>query len=346
VSLLALGVDVGGTSTRIATVDGGGTVIRMGVSPTPRGATAVVDHVASVVDLALADLVGQTVELVGVGMPGRIDVVHGTVSSALNLGIEEPVPVRTLLETRVGVPVIVENDVNAAALGAFDALALDERASLAFVSIGTGLATGHVVDGRLHRGATGAAGELGHVPVPGATVRCPCGQTGCLEAIASGGGMLRRWTAAPGAGVASGGDRDGDGSSAPRPGGGPALGVAALWDAADAGEVRAVTIRDDAVGAIAWTVQLLVMLLDVDVVVLGGGVSRLGDRLRDPVAAALGDRERGSSLIASAAPSSRLRLAPAASELGAVGAVLAARRHVATPAVTGAVAPGADPVAP
>jgi glucokinase len=80
----------------------------------------------------------------------------------------------------------------------------------------------------------------------------------------------------------------------------------------------------------------------VDIVVLGGGVSRLGDRLGDPVAAAVRERERGSTLIESAAASSRLRMAPADSELGAIGAVLAARRHVeGTPAVTRAAMPGA-----
>jgi glucokinase len=232
----------------------GGAVLRTHVSATPRGATAVVDHVASIARLALAELPGRAVDLVGVGMPGRVDVAHGTVSSALNLGIDDAAPVRSLLHSRLGLPVVVENDVNAAAVGAFDALGLDERASLAFVSIGTGLATGHVVDGRLLRGATGAAGELGHVPVPGAAVRCPCGQTGCLEALASGGGMLRRWDEA-GGGRGGGGrdddDLDGDGSSVRAPG----ERVAALWDAADAGESPAATIRDDAVGAIAstWT---------------------------------------------------------------------------------------------
>jgi glucokinase len=318
VSPSALGVDVGGTSTRIVTIDASGAAVRTAVSPTPRGPEPVVDHVAALAGEALAATRDGPVDMIAVGMPGRVDVERGTVAGALNLGIEAPLPIAALLEARLRIPVLLENDVNAAAVGAFATLGLDSGASLAFVSIGTGLATGHVVDGRLHRGATGGAGELGHVPVPGADVPCPCGQAGCLEAVASGGGMVRLWAASGNAAGSRGEPNGVDGAD-----------VRALWDAADAGDTTAARIRDGAVAALAWAVQLTVMLLDVDAVVLGGGVSRLGDRLLAPITEELATLERRSPLIRSAAPSRRLWLAPDGVELGAIGVVRAARARTA-----------------
>jgi glucokinase len=297
VSPATVGVDVGGTSTRIVTVDAGGTVVRAHRVPTPRGAEPLV---AMLVELVRGAIDAHEVDLVGVGLPGRVDAELGTVDTALNLGIGAPVAVGAALAHAVGRPVVVENDVNAAALGAADALGFGPRGSLAFVSIGTGLAAGVVVDGRLQRGATGAAGEIGHLQVPGADASCPCGQRGCLEAVASGGGMLRRW-------------------------GRTGTDVAALWDAADRGEPDARAIRDDAVGAIAWAVLLEVLALDVRHVVLGGGVSGLGARLVNPVCDVLRERERTSPLLAALAPTDRVHGAPLGVELGAIGAALAAR---------------------
>jgi predicted NBD/HSP70 family sugar kinase len=119
-------------------------------------------------------------------MPGRVDVATGTVSSAVNLGIIEPVAMGDLVGERTGLPVHVENDVNAAALGAHAHLGLDADASLAYVNIGTGIAAGFVLGGRLWRGATGSAGEIGHIPMWSHGPECACGQTGCVEAAASG----------------------------------------------------------------------------------------------------------------------------------------------------------------
>ncbi len=110
-------------------------------------------------------------------MPGRVDVATGTVSSAVNLGILEPVAIGDTVSELIGVPVHVENDVNAAALGALAHLGLASDSSLAYVNIGTGIAAGFVLGGRLWRGATGSAGEIGHIPMWSHGARCVCGQT-------------------------------------------------------------------------------------------------------------------------------------------------------------------------
>ena len=124
-------------------------------------------------------------------MPGLVDVERGAVKHAVNLGVDgDWLPLGDLLADGSGVPVVVENDVNAATLGA---AALSGADDLVYLSIGTGLAAGLVLDGRLRRGEHGAAGEIGHVPVDPTGVLCQCGQRGCLETIASGSALAAAW---------------------------------------------------------------------------------------------------------------------------------------------------------
>jgi glucokinase len=179
----AVGVDVGGTRIRAVLFGDSLTPIASLSTPTPQGADAIIDLIAGEVGELAADAAPQ---VVAVGIPGRVDVARGTVGAAVNLGINEPVAIRERLGERLGVRVHVENDVNAAALGAFAHFGLDRAASLAYVNVGTGIAAGFVVGGRLLRGATGGAGEIGHIPMRPDGPPCPCGQIGCAEAVGSG----------------------------------------------------------------------------------------------------------------------------------------------------------------
>jgi predicted NBD/HSP70 family sugar kinase len=176
-----VGVDVGGTSIRAVRFDGDLTPAATIVVPTPRGADAVAAAVAGAAQSADGKLAA-----LAVGIPGRVDPATGTVGRAVNLGIDTRVAIGALIAARAGVPVHVENDVNAAALGAFAHLGLAPSASLAYLNVGTGIAAGYVLGGRLWRGATGAAGEIGHIPMWSHGAHCACGQVGCAEAIASG----------------------------------------------------------------------------------------------------------------------------------------------------------------
>ncbi|MGH9133208.1 MAG: ROK family protein, partial [Ilumatobacteraceae bacterium] len=247
-AVAAVGVDIGATSTRVAAFDRSDRVLSRLAVATPRGPAAMVDVVAG--------LVGQVSDgdaaTVAVGLPGHVDVADGSVRNALNLGIDVPTPFGADLAARIGRAVHVENDVNAGALGAAEVLGVRPPSSLAYLSIGTGLAAGLVLDGRIHRGSIGMAGEIGHVPVRADGPLCSCGQLGCAETLGSGGAIAERW--------------------------GPD-GAAALWSAADAGDRVALGVRDDFVGAVCATIRLVVLTLDVDVVALGGGVSQLGEPL-------------------------------------------------------------------
>jgi glucokinase len=270
-----VGVDVGGTTIQAVMFDDALVAVAAESSPTPRGGDAILDAISSSV-AALTD--GRVPDAVAVGIPGRVDVVDGTVRSAVNLGITGPVAVRDQLQGRLGVPVHVENDVNAAALGAFAHFRMDPAASLAYVNVGTGIAAGFVVGGRLLRGTTGGAGEIGHIPMRPDGPPCPCGQIGCAEAVGSG--------------------------------------RAVSAEAATDGDV---------IAAVAWAAQLCVMTLDVDVVVVGGGMTSSGDPFHRRLVDTLAKAEAASPMLAATGLARRVRLAPLDDPLGSLGAVLAAR---------------------
>jgi predicted NBD/HSP70 family sugar kinase len=271
-----VGVDVGGTTTRAVLFDDSLAAVATRSAPTPRGGDAVVDLVATLVEEHASGATGPP-DAVAVGIPGRIDGARGMVSTAVNLGITEPVAMAERLRIRLAVPVHLENDVNCAALGAFFHFGLTPPASLAYVNVGTGIAAGFVLGGRLLRGATGGAGEIGHIPMRPDGPPCPCGQVGCAEAVGSGRAV-----------------------------------------AADASP-------EDVFAAVAWAVQLCVMTLDVDVVVVGGGMTSSEEPFLLGLNEALAKNEATSPMLAATGLAHRVRLAPLDLPLGSLGAVLAAR---------------------
>jgi glucokinase len=298
---LSAGVDIGGSKVLAVALDETREVLAQVRLRTGSGADGVVESAVDAVH-RLAERAGLRPEdfcVVGVGVPGLVEPGSGDVSHAVNLGVGEGVlPLGPLLSSRLGVPVVVENDVNAAALGAARLLGLD-RSDLAFLSIGTGLAAGLVTGGRVRRGARGAAGEIGHVPVDPAGPVCQCGQRGCLETLASGSAIAAAWPGQDGVAPAS-----------------------ALFTAAAAGDRRAVGLRDRFADHVASAVRLLVLTCDVETVVLGGGVTEVGPALLDAVTAALRRQAAGSPFLAALDLPDRVAVVPAGSAVAAVGAAL------------------------
>lgn len=253
--------------------------------------------VSTVVAL-VSDLVGDStlpVAGVGIGIPGLVDPVAGTVRSAVNLGFgPEPVALADLVSRAVGgVPVVVENDVKATALGAHAVLGGD----LTLVSLGTGLAAAIVVDGRVLRGSSGAAGEIGHLALDRDGHLCGCGQRGCLETIASGAALRRAW-----------------------PHGDEGRSAVHLFAAAEAGDPAAVGVRDRWAAAVALTVRTLALTADSSTVVLAGGVAALGDPLLRSVSDALQQQAVGSPFLRGLALHDRLVLLPGDRPVAAIGA--------------------------
>jgi predicted NBD/HSP70 family sugar kinase len=293
---LAVGLDIGGTKIRAVAVDGERRIAattRLATDPNG-GAAVLAGAIAAVHGL------GVPVASVGVGIPGMVDHAAGTVCHAVNLGLgAERFPFGAGLEDALGVPAAVENDVNAATLGAGLALGLRD---LAYLSIGTGLAAGLLIEGRLHRGARGVAGEIGHVPVDCSGELCECGQRGCLELVASGAAIGRRW---------------------PVDHGSPARG---LFEAAERGVPGALAVRDEVVGQLATAVQLVALSLDPEHLVLGGGVVEAGSPLLVALRRELVRRAERSPLLTELDLPGRLVLLPDSSEAAAVGAAIAGAR--------------------
>jgi glucokinase len=297
------GVDIGGTKTQAVAVDEHGEVVDQTRLPSGFGRDAVL--AAAVVSLTrLAAAVRVPIgefESIGVGLPGTIDRESGYVHHAVNLGLHE-LDFGTELGSRLGTPVRVENDVNAAAFGLFRRLT-DHRGfgsprSMAYLNLGTGVAAGLVLDGKLWRGARGGAGEIGHIPLDPDGPVCNCGQRGCLETMASGSAIARLWP-----------------TSHPRP-------VQELFEAAATGDVRAQDVQRTLIENVASAVRVLVLAVDVELVVIGGGISSLGAPLLDAVRAVLDSRALQSPFLASLDLSSRVEAAPAGFPAAAVGAAL------------------------
>ena len=187
--MLYLGVDLGGTNIKAALVNSEGEILCEAGIPTnlPRPAEAVCDDIATLC-LQLAE--GKEVAGVGVGCPGTVD--GGTVLYSNNLDWHD-FAMEEYLAQKIGLPVVVGNDANVAALGEALAGCAKGAQSTVVVTLGTGVGAGVVLDGKLLTGYTGAASEAGHMVVldtPDAP-RCTCGRPGCLEALASATALIR-----------------------------------------------------------------------------------------------------------------------------------------------------------
>lgn len=298
-----LAIDVGGTSAKGAVVDASGRV-RSSLSVATGGSG---DETLRRIRLLLVDLAASAasdgLDVVGAGVvsPGLIDTATGTVRYASTLGWTD-MPLGRILGDAIGIPVAVGHDVRAAgsaemafgsAAGSRDAL---------FAAIGTGVAASIVSDGRAIDGAIAGAGELGHIPVAPNGEQCTCGQTGCLEVYFSGAGLARRYAAAL---TSADGSAAADGSK-----------LSAAEVVARIGtDPLAARVWSEGLDALATGLATITLLIDPEVIVLGGGVAQAGDTLLAPL------RERlSASLVWRDAP--RITTAALGTEAGRIGAAM------------------------
>jgi glucokinase len=315
---LIVGVDIGGTKTAILVVEPDGGVRVRHLAPTAVGApNRAADSIASLVQAALdeASATPDDVAALGVGVPGRVDRETGHVTLAVNLDWHD-LPLGPRLEARLGIPTVVENDVRAAALGLHRRRLFGPVESLAFLAIGTGISAGVVLDGQLHRGSLGLAGEIGHVVIDSAGPRCACGNRGCFEAVAAGPAIVTRtkagWKALRNGRPADEAERT-------------LAGAESVFSAAAAGDALARDVLESSGKAVAWGIHLLALAYDVERIVIGGGVSHAGDAFIAPVRREL-DRYRAESpLAAEILRPDLVDFLPPGADAGAWGAVTIAR---------------------
>jgi glucokinase len=256
VSDVTIGVDVGGTTVAAGLVSANGRVLEHVQAPThEHGAGTALETIVELLD-RLQDSArarGVTVTGVGVGIPGTVDVERGVVGVDVHYAPELiGVPLAARLGPRVRVPVFVDNDVNALVLAEWMWGAGRGARSLVMLALGTGVGGGIVLDGRLHRGAAGFGGELGHVPVDFDGRPCICGGHGCLKAYVSGTDIAQR-----------GEERLG------RP-----IGADEVFRLAAAGRVEAEEIVEEVCRALGAGLAIIVNGLNPERVLLAGSVAK------------------------------------------------------------------------
>jgi len=316
-----VGIDLGGTKIYAVVFDGA-KVLAEGKAKTPvqGGPLAVVDAMAAVVrELGPID----RLEGVGVGAPGVIDPSDGTVQQAPNLpGWMEPFDVADALSSALGgVPVVVDNDVNVGTLAEYRLGAGKGADNVLGVFAGTGIGAGVVLDGELRRGPTGAAGEIGHMIVRRGGRLCGCGGRGHLEAYAGRAAMERR---------ARDLERKGRDTVLVDLAPGRRMTSGVFVKALAAGDAVAIELIDDAVGALGVAIASCVSLLDISLVVVGGG---LADRMGPSFVARVEEACRADVFPRNP----DLRIVPAAlgDRGGSMGAALMAAERISAAKVEG-----------
>ncbi len=297
---MLLGVDVGGTTTAAGVVTTDGEVLIEERAPTQRAGTAgrtIVELIESL--RRSADQEGFAIKGIGVGVPGVVDATAGRVGDeAPHVPDLAGQPLAAILGQRFGLPVFVDNDVNALALAEL-LFGLGRGAhSLVVLAPGTGFGSGIVLGGRLVRGAHSFGGEFGHAPVKFDGPSCWCGGRGCLAVYASGRGIAQaareRAATARGAGLL-------------RLVGGDPLAITAplVFQAAQAGDPIATEVVDEACRALGAMIGVIVNGLNPEVIVITGGVAAAYAPLEKKVLAAAAEHAFNRALA-----QTRVRIVP------------------------------------
>jgi len=272
------GVDLGGTNILVLISDGDGRVVGTARVATEAnlGPEAVIGHIVQAVQAAAAEahVDVSALRCVGVSAPGPIDAVEGVITDPPNLPGWHNVPLARILRERLGVPAVLENDANCGAVGEHNFGAGRGYRHMIFVTISTGIGGGIIIDNELYVGASGAAGEVGHLGVSEDGPTCGAGHAGCLEAFASGTAIAARAREA----IAAGGlvrtarlaEHD------------PPLSAETVYLAGQQGEAEATAIIESAGRYLGMGLASLINAFNPQAIVIGGGLTNMGDTILGP----------------------------------------------------------------
>lgn len=273
-------IDLGGTKIYTVLGNGDGSLLAEELTATRAhdGPQAVMEQLVQ----SVAGLLSKTsyglndLQAVGICVAGFFDWQKKLLVHSPNMSGWSNVPLERELSDRLGLPVLAENDANAAALGEARRGAGFGAGNVIFVTVSTGIGAGLILNGRIYRGAAGFAGEVGHMVVKPDGLLCGCGRRGCLETVASGTAMGRAaYTAV----------QEGRGTllSQLAEENGGRLGAPQVFAAAQLGDTAAADILADAVYFLGISLVNLVNLLNPEVIVIGGGVAAAGEQFLQPL---------------------------------------------------------------
>lgn len=272
-----IGIDLGGTNIAAGIVSDDGKIIQKGSTPTllPRDYTEIVKDMA---DLCkdLAEKSGYSVKEIdgiGIGCPGSVDARNGIVSYSNNLKMDHT-PLVAEIKKYFDIPVSILNDADAAAFGEYMINGNDVD-SFIFITLGTGVGGGIVINKKIYSGFNGAGGELGHITLVHGGVPCNCGNVGCWEAYASVTALIRQTKEAmekdPGSLMHKIAENEGKVSGR------------TAFDAAKKGDKTAMAVVEKYTEYVASGLVSIINIFQPEKLVIGGGISREGDYLLDPV---------------------------------------------------------------
>lgn len=272
-----IGVDLGGTNIAIGIVSEDGKIIKQGSVPTLSGREPIeiVKDMAKLIDELISENGTDKSDIkgIGIGSPGSIDFENGVVVYSNNLKMDH-FPIVKELNALTGLPVFVDNDANCAAMGEY-VLYEKEAKDFVFVTLGTGVGSGIIVDGKMIHGFNGAGGEGGHIVIVKDGVQCSCGRKGCWEAYASVTALIRQtkeaMEKAPDSLMHEMAKREGKVSGR------------TSFDAARAGDKAAEAVVKQYAEYVAEGLTNLQNIFQPQIICIGGGISREGDYLLNPI---------------------------------------------------------------
>ena len=306
-----VGIDLGGTNLAAGLVDEKGNILYKASIPTikERDWREIVRDMAMIAERVVKEG-GHTmdeIEAVGIGCPGSIDKKNGVVVYSNNI-VMHNATVADEFKKYVDLPVYLENDANAAALGEYAAYG-DGVGSFVFFTLGTGVGGGIILDGRVWSGFNGAGGEIGHQTLIMGGESCTCGRRGCLEAYASVTALIRQTKAAmeahPESAMNDWAAKHGRVSGR------------TAFECAKQGDAVAAQVRDRYIEYVADGIASIVNVLQPEVVAIGGGISREGDLLLEPIKRYLVENDYNKYM-----PRTDVRIARLMGDAGIVGAAM------------------------
>jgi glucokinase len=267
-----VGIDLGGTKIELGLVDHQNRIVARCRIPTrgEEGPQAVVERIAGCVsDLEAQAPSGVHASALGICCPGPIDHENGILINPVNLPRFHNAPLRKMLVERLHLPVSMDHDAKAAALGEYYFGAGRGEQSMVYTVVGTGVGSAIIIDGQLYRGMRNFAGEGGHITADPHGELCHCGTPGCVETFTSGPWLARRYRRL----LESSGETHGELAE---------ITGKDVADQASAGDPLALKVMNDAGEALGIMVASMAMILDIELYVFGGSVPKSGDLLLEP----------------------------------------------------------------
>ncbi len=258
---VAVGVDIGGTKVALALVNEQGEISKQSKLKTDKSVepAAMIQRIIEAIEQLLEEeeLQADQISGIGIGSPGPLNSKAGVISCPPNLQNWKDVPIVEQVRGHFPVPVVLENDANAAAMAEKWLGAAQENQDFAYMTISTGVGAGLFADGKLLGGARGNAGDIGHTVVDPSYGQCPCGQKGCLEYIVSGTAIANRGSELAG----------------------ETLTTEEVFQRYDQGDANIVPYIEDVFRLIGVACVTLINTFDPEKIVIGGGVSKVGEPL-------------------------------------------------------------------